>query len=922
MLGVGLQIFALVTLALTILLAAYAIYVRIRSSTYTERKFSFVALWSCASVIAAAFLSVTDANLLSLAASSVGIRLEVTTLPEKALIVILAIAYCHIVRGWSLGWHGLLTEQGRRNRERGKVQGFVREGIEETARVLSRQPPLPPATVSPHEERKLVLGSPLDELPLHEQIRLLVEAKWSEYEIHDDDWVGEALCWQGIDRAFDQTILIACGATASQFPIDPLLKLANSKMVHRGLRILFVFRKCDIGIKPAFRALSGNCDIEVLSLDQLVEKIANFDEYRRSIEIEFKQKKLPDAAFAIADVLAPTRIYLGLTPRTSSTEEQDERQAETPPIDFENLVLEWLKDQSSAKQLALLGEYGQGKSTAVLALTYKLLCDENMRLNSSNRIPILIRLTGRSPSTARLAELLGAWGAQYNLSGQVLLALHRAGRLLLIFDAFDEMAHVMDRTARFEHFDALWEFASGGTKLLFTGRPNFFLDDEELKEVLGIAKGSATGPYCEALRVAPFEIEQIERAVNWLQPDKHDALVQAATKSSALREMCCRPSLLYLIAHLWDRGRLDLQSANVNSAGVVREFISYSLERQVQKQKDEASRRPERQFLSLTKSELDYFNSGIAVASLTEGRQNSIPKEVFESRIHELYERIPEASLKPGKDEVRSLAVPLKMRLSDLTNPVEACIQAVRTHGVIEHDVSRSRHYRFSHKSFCEVLAAEVLTNFILTDDDVSAAIERANSTSLVELVSQPQIIEFVADFLSADAANVKSLSYVDLYRKVFPSKFDQYLFVRARSIFSTAHIIVSHKPRFRLLMYLSFILLTALPFSVLSLFRHKAALQETYDPFDIAQTMFSDPAFWIAVFTILPMTYLMFRTPGLIIWSVPKFYLIQRLCTLFQKNGRQMYPTSMERRAYDIISEVFEPSIRRRRPRREIPVP
>jgi hypothetical protein len=910
MFGIGLQIFALVAIGLTILLAAYALYVRIRSSTYTERKFSFVALWSCATVMSAAFLSVTDVQLLSIAVGWLGIKLDVTTLPEKALIVLLAISYCYIVRGWSLGWHGLLTEQGRKNRDRGRPQPFITEGLAETIRILKRQPPLQLESNVQNDDRRLALGAPIDELPLQEQIRLLVQAKWPEYEIFEENWVGEVACWLGRDRAYDRPIFLACGENASQFNLTPLTDLTNRKIGPAGVRVLFVFRILRNDFQITVRKLNDKCDVEILSLDELVENVANFDEYRRCIEVEFKQKHLPDASFAIFDVLAPTRVRVGLA--QPALEFDDTEKEETKPSrDFGELTVEWLKDGSSTKHLALLGEYGQGKSTAALALTYNLLFDLELRRQCLHRIPILIRLTGRSPSTARLAEMLGAWGSQYNLSGQVLLALHRAGRLLLIFDAFDEMAHVMDRTARFEHFDALWEFASGGAKLLFTGRPNFFLDDEELKEVLGIAKNTAIGPYCEAVRVVPFGIEQIETAVKWLKEDKRVTLIQAVSSSSALREVCCRPSLLYLIAHLWDRDRLDLHSADVNSAGIVLEFIAYSLERQVQKQKDDAARRVERQFLSLTKSELHYFTSGIAVASLTEGRQNSIPKDVFETRIRELYEKIPQASLKSGMDEVRSLAIPMKARFSDLPNPIEACVHAVRTHGVIEHDVSRSRHYRFSHKSFCEVLAAEVLKNSILLDDNVSAAIELANSTPLIELADQPQIVEFVADFLASGGPGMKALSYVDVYRKVFPSRFQQDILVRFRSLLSAVIFLGRYNSRFRV--FTLFLMLMA-TFSVVYV-SFSPVLRAVFlmdSPAAFSRSV-RDVSFYL-VSGLLSLFMIMFIQSTLMDArnNLSKFNFVWRLCSLFEKTGLAIYPTSVERHAHRRASEILS-SLRNR---------
>ena len=48
----------------------------------------------------------------------------------------------------------------------------------------------------------------------------------------------------------------------------------------------------------------------------------------------------------------------------------------------------WL-DEPSQRQIALLGEYGQGKSSATLMFTYHLMCESSQL---PKRIPILIEL--------------------------------------------------------------------------------------------------------------------------------------------------------------------------------------------------------------------------------------------------------------------------------------------------------------------------------------------------------------------------------------------------------------------------------------------------------------------------------------------------------------------------------------------------
>ena len=307
---------------------------------------------------------------------------------------------------------------------------------------------------------------------------------------------------------------------------------------------------------------------------------------------------------------------------------------------------------------------------------------------------------------------MGAWGSRFGLNGRALLALHRAGRTVMIFDAFDEMANVADRADRFDHFCALWKFACEGAKIMFTGRPNFFLDNEELKNALGISERVAAGPYCSAVRIQPFAEADIRRSLRWLTKEKVEPLMDSIRSFPRLREIAERPSLLFQLSQLWDGGHLDVDDENIESASIICRFVSYSLERQLLKQHtDVASTFADRIFLPLRQSELTFFTAGCAVAALSEGRHNALPESVFSATVRELWRGVNDEDIFSRRaTEDGALGMPLKVRLADNDDPVEICQQAVRTHGIIEHDPSRQALYKYSHKTFAEALAASVLT--------------------------------------------------------------------------------------------------------------------------------------------------------------------------------------------------------------------
>src|ERR1051326_3963045 len=106
------------------------------------------------------------------------------------------------------------------------------------------------------------------------------------------------------------------------------------------------------------------------------------------------------------------------------------------------------------------------------------------------------------------------------------------------------MALVGDVEMRLKHFRTLWQFCYPRAKILITGRPNFFLDEEEMKAALGIDKPVGNRPYCEALRLVPFTPAQIAASLRAYKPAVREQICSLAEKNPRFLELVSRPSLL------------------------------------------------------------------------------------------------------------------------------------------------------------------------------------------------------------------------------------------------------------------------------------------------------------------------------------------------------------------------------------------
>ena len=481
----------------------------------------------------------------------------------------------------------------------------------------------------------------------------------------------------------------------------------------------------------------GRMGSEESLLNDLVDFTDYFIEMKKRVEVE----NLPDSDLTVSDVYVPSKLQI----------QKDDDTWEDIPEDLEEYLYSWTREPGQ-RQLALLGEYGQGKSTGALVFTYQLLKQSN---EQPERIPILIELRGKSPSTLQPIEFFGAWASSYRINPQALMKLLVAGRLLLIFEGFDEMADVADAEARRNHFRSLWRFCYPKAKILITGRPNLFLDDRELKAALGVEKSTATGPYCQALRLKPFESQQIFESLRWAAVEVRDQIVQLAKQDENFRGVVSRPSLLYIVSRLWDSPELVARRANMSSALVIGLFIQHSYKRQTEKQRDN------RRFMVLTEAERSYFLDGIAAYMAANDLQNQVTLEQFGAAIASLYRVIPKPEeLSTGVSALREEeARSLNERLQDREDPLEAVKTDVGTYGILVQDFSRRNALRFPHKSFFEYLFANYVVQRLTGHDKmITSAIWAATNAEPEKIIDMPESLSFAGELIGLSSGVSVSL--------------------------------------------------------------------------------------------------------------------------------------------------------------------
>lgn len=172
-------------------------------------------------------------------------------------------------------------------------------------------------------------------------------------------------------------------------------------------------------------------------------------------------------------------------------------------------IRQWI-EQSNTLPLAILGGYGQGKTSFAKRLV--ALQAEDYLKDPTRRIPILIRLG----QVVHETTLEGLFGREFtarvktNYNFETFRHLNENGRLLIVLDGFDEMKHGMsaaDFKANFSEFSRL---LTPRSKVILLGRPNAFPSDDTRTYVLR-GKKKALGSHIDDPNAAQWQERRISK---------------------------------------------------------------------------------------------------------------------------------------------------------------------------------------------------------------------------------------------------------------------------------------------------------------------------------------------------------------------------------------------------------------------------
>ena len=395
--------------------------------------------------------------------------------------------------------------------------------------------------------------------------------------------------------------------------------------------------------------------IELTTYDELSTQLANFDHYIDQIISDFDNSPV-------------SRFYVDLTGTEVEDYEGNEDATLYRPVD--TFIHHYLFEDNQGK-LALLGNFGTGKSTFCQKYAYKLA--KKYRENKTTRIPIIISLKDYDSKFHIQHLILNTLQIQYgiNITLPVIHALQRIGKFFFLFDGFDEMdAKANPDTIRenLRELNKITEIKEN--KFIVTCRTHFFRNKLQA-EVLADFK---------ILYIPEWGEVELKEYLQKRFGDQWKTYINRISGTHNLPELAKTPLFLEMIAET-----LPKLGDVVKRIELYRVYTDNWIKSQ-----------SKRKGALLTANERRIFIKEFAIKLYNEDRISCHYKDFFDILHHYL-------SQVQSQDDKR-FEIDNAVQMDYLRNDVQTCTFLIR---------DSAGNYSFRHKSFMEFFVAQKLSDEI-----------------------------------------------------------------------------------------------------------------------------------------------------------------------------------------------------------------
>ncbi|MBN4003900.1 NACHT domain-containing protein [Nostoc sp. LPT] len=411
------------------------------------------------------------------------------------------------------------------------------EGIRtEIARLAVENYPALPGNVTENQCRAIALA---------QQMRGWFETLGYDFEKYQI-WAEEYFEWIihiPVRRSYDRILIRGVAGEIGLSDVMALRSSVNEQKTDEGW--LVTTRRISRAARDEVKK-EENHRLDCFTFDELIDLDADFSGYLDWLEAEIKRRKIDTKYVPLActkeEIDPITKRRIGV----SRYEQEDGW--------IDGYIDLWLDDPAK-EHISILGEFGTGKTWFVFHYAWTALQryrDAQKRGIERPRLPLVITLRDFARALNVENVLAGFFFTQHNIriNSEVFDQLNRMGKLLLIFDGFDEMAAKVDRQQMINNFWELAKVVVPGAKVILTCRTEHFPEAKEGRALLNAELQASTKkltgetPQFEVLELEKFNDEQIRQVLSY---QAQAATVEQVMGNPQLLDLARRPVMTDLI---------------------------------------------------------------------------------------------------------------------------------------------------------------------------------------------------------------------------------------------------------------------------------------------------------------------------------------------------------------------------------------
>ncbi|MEL7359730.1 MAG: NACHT domain-containing protein, partial [Cyanobacteria bacterium J06560_6] len=379
---------------------------------------------------------------------------------------------------------------------------------------------------------------------LGEWFEVLEYEKVADYEVWTQDYFEWAIDFPVTRRRVSRTLVRGVAGVVEMADLQDFAKAIETAGADEGW--LVGNRRVSKAARQAAKDEEVYEEISCYTFDELIDEDADFSKYLDWLEADIQQRGVDVG-------------YLPLACRKDELDAVSQRKIGVSTYGEEDGWIDgyvdmWLDDPAK-EHLSVLGEFGTGKTWFALHYAWVALQryrDAKRRGIERPRVPIVVPLRDYAKAVSVESLFSEFFFRKHEIlkNYSVFEQLNRMGKLLLIFDGFDEMAARVDRQAMIDNFWELARVVVPRAKAILTCRTEHFPDAIHGRQLLSAELESSTAkltgetPQFEVLELEKFEDEQI---ATLLGQQASDHTVCVVMENSQLLDLARRPVMVELI---------------------------------------------------------------------------------------------------------------------------------------------------------------------------------------------------------------------------------------------------------------------------------------------------------------------------------------------------------------------------------------